>query len=483
MEEKQNIRETGGETRNDFTKGSISMVILRMAVPMTLAQLVNVLYNVVDRIYIGLLPEQATLALTGLGVCMPIVSLVIAFANLFGMGGSPLSSIARGQGDNEEAEKIMGNSFHMLLVTGLLLTVVLLLVKRPLLFLLGASADTYPFANRYLSVYVLGTVFVMTGLGMNMFINSQGFAKTGMMTVVIGAVINIILDPLFIFVFHMNVMGAALATVISQFVSAVWILRFLTGPKTILHLRRECMKLEKKRCRNIITLGFSGFVMGATNSLVESVCNMTLKSYGGDLYVAIMTVLSSIHEIALQVVRGLTHSAQPVLGFNYGARQYARVKNGIRFLTFSTVLYAVLVWALLFFFPEFFIRIFNRDPELVQLAVPALHVYFFGFFMMALQFTGQSAAVGLGRSGQAIFFSLFRKVIIVVPLTILLPRIGFGVMGVFLAEPVSNVIGGAANYITMLLTIWKDLTKKQKAMEAEQALSQSKNFAESENVS
>ncbi len=458
------------EARNDFTKGSVSGVILKLAIPMTVAQLVNVLYNVVDRIYIGLLPNDATLSLTGLGVCLPIVSLIMGFANLFGMGGSPLSSIARGRGDNDEAEKIMGNSFAMLLYTGVVLTALLLLVRRPMLYLLGASGNTFPYANRYLTIYVLGTIFVMLGLGMNAFIDSQGFARTGMMTVIIGAVMNIVLDPLFIFVFHMGVSGAALATILSQMVSAVWILRFLTGTKTILRLKRQNMHLEAHRCRRIITLGFSGFVMSATNSLVEMVCNTTLQSWGGDLYVGVMTVLSSLHEIALQAVRGLTHSAQPVFGFNYGAGEYGRVKRGIVFLTISTVLYALLVWFLMVTFPEFFIRIFNRDEALIQKAIPALHVYFFGFFMMALQFTGQSAAIGLGRSAQAIFFSIFRKVIIVVPLTILLPKLGFGVMGVFIAEPISNFIGGAANYITMLLTIWRDLSREMKPRRAQRPL-------------
>jgi putative MATE family efflux protein len=461
----ENSAKASGGTRNDFTQGSMSGVILKLAVPMTVAQLVNVLYNVVDRIYIGLLPNDATLSLTGLGVCLPIVSLIMGFANLFGMGGSPLSSIARGRGDNDEAEKIMANSFVMLLITGVILTAVLLLLKRPMLFLLGASENTFPYANRYLTIYVLGTVFVMLGLGMNAFIDSQGFARTGMMTVIIGAVLNLLLDPLFIFAFHMGVSGAALATVLSQLVSAVWILLFLTGTKTILRLRRQNMHLEAHRCRRIIALGLSGFVMSATNSIVEMVCNTTLQSWGGDLYVGVMTVLSSLHEIALQAVRGLTHSAQPVFGFNFGAGEYGRVKRGILFLTFATVVYALIVWFLMVTFPEFFIRIFNRDEELIEKAIPALHIYFFGFFMMALQFTGQSAAVGLGRSAQAVFFSIFRKIIIVVPLTILLPRIGFGVMGVFIAEPISNFIGGAANYITMLLTIWRDLTAKQRVKE------------------
>ncbi|SES93184.1 putative efflux protein, MATE family [[Clostridium] aminophilum] len=450
--------------QNDFSKGSMAKNILSLAIPMTLAQLVNILYNVVDRVYIGLLPEDATLSLTGLGLCLPIISLVGAFANLFGMGGSPLSSIERGSGNNEKAEKIMGNSFGMLLGTGLLLTVILFLVHRPMLYLLGASDQTFPFAQKYLLIYMLGNVFVMTGLGMNMFINAQGFGTIGMMTVLFGAITNIILDPIFIFGMKMGVQGAALATILSQLVSTVWILKFLTGEKAILKLRKKYVfSIEPGIAKEIVTLGFSGFVMLATNSLVQMCCNSTLEAYGGDLYVGVMTVVSSVREIAQQAVHGITHSAQPVLGFNYGAEEYGRVKRGIFFTTVVTSIYAGAVWLIVWFFPDFFIRLFNREPELIAAAIPAIRMYFFGYIFMALQMSGQSVAVGLGRSRQAIFFSLFRKVMIVVPLTLLLPgAFGMGTDGVFAAEPISNLLGGAACYGTMLVTIWPEMTRKEK---------------------
>ena len=275
----------------DFSQGSIPRNILSLALPMTAAQLVNVLYSVVDRIYLGRLPGSSHLALTGLGVTIPIVSIIMGLANLCGTGGGPLCSIYRGKGDEEEAENVMGNSFTLLLLLGAAATAFFLVLKRPILYLFGASDDTFPYADDYMTIYLCGTLFVMIGLGMNPFINAQGFGKTGMFTVVIGAVINIVLDPIFIFLMDMGVKGAALATVIAQGVSAVWVLQFLTGRRSILKLRRRCLPLQGKRVRRIIALGLSGFCMNMTNSLVQVVCNATLQFYGGDLYVGIMTII------------------------------------------------------------------------------------------------------------------------------------------------------------------------------------------------
>ena len=293
---------------HDFSKGSIISNILKLALPMTLAQLINVLYNIIDRIYIGQLPEDATLSLTGLGLCLPIISIVIAFANLFGMGGAPLCSIERGRGNKEEAEAIMGNSFVMMVLVGLLLTTVGLLFKRPLLYLFGASDDTIGYADDYVTIYLLGNIFVMVGLGMNSFINSQGFGTIGMMTVLLGAAANILLDPVFIFGFHMGVQGAALATILSQFLSAVWILRFLTGPKATLRLRRSSMRLERERIFRIMGLGMSGFTMAITNSSVQIMYNTMLQRAGGDLYVGIMTVINSVREVISMPAQGVTNS-------------------------------------------------------------------------------------------------------------------------------------------------------------------------------
>lgn len=449
--------------KNDFSQGSVVKNILGLAGPMTLAQLINVLYNIVDRIYIGRIPEHATLSLTGIGLSLPIITMVIAFANLFGMGGAPLCSIERGRGNLEEAEKIMGNSFFMMAACGIVLTIICLILKKPMLYLFGASALTFPYADAYITIYLLGSIFVMIGLGMNSFINSQGFGKVGMLTVLLGAAANLVLDPIFIFGLNLGIRGAAFATIISQCLSAVWIYRFLTGEKAILRLKASCMKLELKRVKRIISLGLSGFTMAITNCTVQIMCNATLQAYGGELYVGVMTVINSIREVATMPVTGLSQSAQPVLGFNYGAREYGRVKKAIIFTACATIGYTVVMWALIHSFPEFFISIFNKDFELISAGTPAIRLYFFGFFMMSLQFAGQAVFVGLGKSKYAIFFSVFRKVVIVVPLTVLLPSLfQLGTDGVFIAEPVSNFIGGLACFGTMLLTIWPELTKRQK---------------------
>lgn len=449
------------ESKNDFSQGSVVKNILTLAVPMTLAQLINVLYNIVDRIYIGRIPEHATLSMTGLGLCLPIISIVIAFSNLFGMGGAPLCSIERGRGNEEEAEKIMGNSFVLLVMFGIGLTILGLALKRPMLYLFGASDQTFPYADKYISIYLLGNIFVMTGLGMNSFINSQGFGRIGMMTVLLGAVTNMILDPVFIFVFHMGIQGAALATIISQGLSAAWIVHFLIGEKTILKLKRSCMKLEWSRVKSIVSLGLSGFTMSITNSLVQIMCNATLQNYGGDLYVGVMTVINSVREVLSLPVHGLTGSAQPVMGYNYGAGEYKRVRKAIIFVSVTAIIYTTLVWLLVSTYPEFFIRIFNPEGDLVADGIPAMRIYYFGFFLMSLQFAGQSVFVALGKAKQAVFFSIFRKVIIVVPLTWLLPRLwGLGTTGVFMAEPISNLIGGLACFITMMFTVLPELQEK-----------------------
>lgn len=452
-------------TDSDFSKGSVRGNILRLAGPMTLAQLINLLYNIIDRMYIGHLPENATLALTGLGLTFPIITIVTAFSNLFGMGGSPLFSIARGKRDEEQAGRIMGTTFSMLVITGLVLTVVVSLIKEPLLYLFGASNQTFPYADRYLSIYLMGSTFVMISLGMNNFINAQGFARKGMLTVLIGAILNIILDPVFIFLLGMGVQGAALATILSQMISALWVLIFLTGKQAVVRLTLPNLRVHWPLLRSIMGLGTSGFVMSVTNGLVQIACNATLQTWGGDIYVAIMTVINSIREVVSMPVNGLTNAAQPVLGFNYGAGEYRRVKAGIKFMSVICVTYTTLIWIILLIFPRPFIHLFNSTRELLTLGVPAMTVYFFGFFMMSLQFSGQSTFVALGRSKNAVFFSLFRKVIIVIPLTFLLPHVGgLGVYGVFLAEPVSNFIGGAACFITMMRTVWPSLNDKKKTM-------------------
>ena len=303
----------------------------------------------------------------------------------------------------------------------------------------------------------------MTSLGMNNFINAQGFGIIGMLTVSIGAVLNLILDPIFIFGLHMGVQGAALATIISQCVSSIWVFHFLIGQKVIIKLTRKSMTLQPSLIKEITALGMAGFIMAITNGSVQIICNATLQKYGGDLYVGIMTVINSVREIITMPVNGMTSGAQPVMSFNYGAQKYDRVKSAIKFTTLFCILFSLAAWALLFFFPRFFIHLFNSDPELLEKGVPAMHLYFFGIFMMALQFAGQSTFTALGKYRHAVFFSLFRKAIIVIPLTLWLPTIAtLGTNGVFLAEPISNFVGGTACFVTMIFTVWRKLEKSDK---------------------
>lgn len=445
--------------KHDFTKGSISRNIMNLALPMTLAQLINVLYNIIDRVYIGRLPHVASHALAGVGITFPIITIIIAFANLIGMGGAPLFSIERGKGCFQKAEQIMGNSFAMLVISGILMTILIMVLKEPILYLFGASPTIFPYANDYITIYLFGSIFVMISLGMNSFINAQGYGRMGMYTVLIGAVLNLLLDPLLIFVFDLGVQGAAIATVLSQMVSAIWVLYFLSGDSG-LRLKKEQFSLHWHIVKDILTLGMSGFVMSITNSIVQIVCNATLQQYGGDIYISVMTVLNSIREVITMPVSGVTNGSQPVMSFNYGAGCHGRVKKSIRFMTFLCVIYMVIMWLIIVSVPDFFLRIFNDDVHLLKIGVPAVQLYYFGYFMMAFQFCGQSTFVALNKSKQAIFFSLFRKVIIVVPLTLWLPTIpSLGVMGVFLAEPISNFVGGSICYVTMVISVYRKLPK------------------------
>ena len=447
----------------DFSQGSIPKNILSLALPMTAAQLINILYNIVDRMYLGRIPEVGRLSLTGLGLCLPIISILMGFANLCGMGGAPLCSICRGHGEHEEAEGIMGNAFTLLLAFGAGLTLLGLIFKEPILYLFGASDVTFPYADDYLTIYLLGTVFVMVGLGMNPFINAQGFGRIGMLTVALGAVVNIVLDPVFIFLLNMGVRGAALATVIAQGCSAVWVFRFLTGRTTQLHLRLSTMRLRRGRVSRILGLGMSGFMMNLTNSLVQVLCNATLQHWGGDLYVSVMTVVNSIREVISMPIQGITSASQPVLGYNYGAGSYHRVRQGIRFTAGVTMAYSVAVWGVTMLIPGALICIFNNEEALLEAGIPAFHIYFATFFFMSFQFIGQSTFVGLGKSRQAVFFSLLRKAFIVAPLTLLLPLVGLGVDGVFWAEPISNVVGGLACILTMYVTVYRRLGRDTEA--------------------
>ena len=443
--------------KHDFSQGSVKRLILAQALPLTLAQAVQLLYNIVDRIYIGHMEEIGDLALTGLGITFPVIVIIAAFTVLFGTGGTTLFSLARGRGDEEEAENILGNVFALLCISSVFLFLFCYFLRRPILFLFGASEDSFFYADEYLKIYLFGTVFSMLSTGLNGYINAQGFPRIGMVTTVMGAIINIILDPIFIFAMDMDVSGAALATMISQAVSALWVLRFLTGKRAILRLKREKIRIDFARMKKIVSLGLPGFVMQGTNSLVSIVCNNQLQMYGGDLYVGIMTVINSVREMISLPVSGISHGAQPVLGFNYGAEKNERVKEGIRFTAILGTLYTLLAWIVVMLIPQQLIGIFSSEAETIAIGAKMLNIYFFGFVFMAFQFAGQSTFQALGKAKQAIFFSLLRKALIVVPLTLWLPSVGFGVSGVFLAEPISNALGGLACLITMYLTIYRKL--------------------------
>lgn len=437
--------------QNDFSHGSVPRHILSLAVPITLGQLVQIAYNLVDRIYIGHMEGTSSMALTGLGLTFPIITIIMAFTNLFGTGGVPLFSIARGKKDADSENRYMENTFLMLCISSVFLILICYLFMKPVLYLFGASNESYPYSAEYLRIYLIGTPFVMLSTGMNGFINAQGFGKTGMFTILFGAVANIILDPIFIFALNMGIAGAAIATVLSQLLSAIWVLRFLTGKRALRRLRIRNARLQLATIWEIMRLGVAGFIMQASNGAVQIAANNTLGTYGGDIYIGVMTVLNSVREVVLLPMQGLSNAAQPVIGYNLGARKYDRIKQAIRFITPISVIYAALSWLLIFLFPEPIMRIFNSDPDLLQKGAPAMHIFFFGFFMMAFHSIGQCVFVGLGRSRQAVFFSMLRKIIVVVPLTLLLPHIGkLGVTGVFLAEPISNFVSGIACFSTML---------------------------------
>ena len=448
----------------DFLNDPVWKCVVTQAIPLTVAQLVHLLYNVVDRIYLGHMGDGNSLALTGVGLTFPIVSFIMAFTALFGNGGVPLFSIERGAGNEEKASRILGNSFALLLSSSLILMVTGYLFMKPILFAFGASEDSFIYAKEYLNIYLLGTVFSMISTGMNGYINAQGFPQIGMCTTVLGAVCNILLDPILIFGLNMGVSGAALATVISQTVSAVWVLCFLTGRKILVPLNRKNIAIRRDITKDICKLGTSNFIMQGTNCLVQVTCNATLQTFGGDLYVGIMTVTNSVREIFSLPVMGIINGAQPVISYNYGAKKYERVRSGIRFNTFIGTGYTAVAWLLVVIFPGFWFGIFSDNLAMMMPGIEAMKIYFFGFVFMAFQFAGQSTFQAVGDAKHAIFFSLLRKAIIVVPLTLLLPRLGFGVLGVFMAEPISNVIGGLASYITMRLTVYRQVENEIKKL-------------------
>lgn len=446
--------------KNDFSKGKVWKNILAQSVPLLFAQLIQLLYNVVDRIYIGHLPDIGDMALTGIGLAFPLTTFIAAFTNLFGQGGTPLFSIARGAKEDKRAEKILGQSFMLLTVSSVIICILCMIFRKPVLYLFGASDESYVYADAYLKIYLLGTTFSMLSTGLNGFINAQGFPKTGMLTIFIGAALNLVLDPIFIFALDMGIEGAAIATVISQAVSAFWAVSFFFGKRTLFRIRKTSLIPDFKLIKSITALGLSGFIVQGTNCMVQAVCTRTLREFGGDMYVGVMTVINSVRDIFTLPIQSLTGGSQPVIGYNYGAKKYARVRSGIKFMALVGIAYTMVAWVVVLAFPHAIVSIFTSDEELIELGAHALGIYFFGFCFMALQFTGQSSFTALRCTKRAIFFSLLRKAIIVVPLTIMLPRLGMGADGVFTAEPISNVVGGLACFLTMIFTLYRKIPKE-----------------------
>ena len=444
--------------KGDFSRGKVSGNILRLGLPMMLAELVHVLYSIVDRMYIGRMPGDGTIALTGLGVCFPLITLIGAFANLCSTGGATLATIARGENCDDKAERIMGTAFTMLLIIGVFLSVVLYAAAPGILRLLGGDDETLPSALAYFRIYVLGTVPVLISLGMNPFINAQGFPRTGMVTVIIGAALNIVLDYLMIYTFHMGIAGAALATVVSQTVSAVWVLAFLRIRHAPLRLRR--LLIDRAQLRSIVKLGLTGFTFRVTNSLTQALVNIMLKAWGGaasTLYIGAMSLINSIREIISLPNGGVVAGGQSVMSYNYGAKQYRRVAECIRFIFLCGLFVNIAMWALIMFAPRLVISLFTTDGELIGKTVECARIYFGAFPFMALQQTGQTTFVALNRPKQALIFSMLRKVVLVAPLTLLLPGAGLGVNGVFWAELISQVTGASLCFITMYMLIWREM--------------------------
>ena len=432
----------------DLGSGKVSRLLFSLALPTITSQIVNMLYNLVDRIYIGHMKPVDTvgaLALTGVGVCLPIIMIISAFAALVGMGGAPRASIQEGGGDPEGSQRIMGNSFTLLVITAVVLTVVFQNFAEPLLLTFGASGNTIGYALDYLKIYTMGTLFVQVTLGMNAYITAQGFTTVSMKTVLIGAGLNTLLDPVFIFGFGLGVRGAALATILSQAVSAAWVLRFLTGPKTKWRLRREDLRPRPKVFLPCLALGLSPFIMQSTESLIAVCFNSSLLKYGGDLAVGAMTVLTSMMQFAMMPLQGLTQGCQPIISYNFGARNARRVKDAFVCLLKSCVVYSAVLWAAVQLFPRVFVQIFNNTPELVDYAAWALRIYMGTTCLFGVQIACQQTFVALGNAKTSLFLAVLRKIILLIPLIYILPNFfADKTFAVFLAEPAADFLAVTA---------------------------------------
>lgn len=426
---------------NDLGRDNIPRLMMRLALPAVAAQLVNALYNIVDRMYIGHIPGEGDLALTGVGVTFAVIMLVSALASLVCVGGGARAAIHMGEGNNDKAEEILGSCTSLLIILAVAVTLGLWFIREPMLLLFGASENTVGYGSDYLGIYLLGTIFVMVSVGLNYFISTQGFSSVSMFTTLLGAVVNIVLDPIFIFGFDMGVKGAALATIIAQAVSALWVLRFLLGKKTLLRIRVKYLRLRWGILAPVLAIGISPFVMQSTESILNVVFNSSLKAYGGDLAVGAMTIASSVMQLLGCLMIGFAQGASPIIGYNYGAGQSKRVKQTVRMLVTITTSISSAVWLLVELFPGLFVRIFNDDPALVEYATWALRIYSAGLFAMGMQHACQQSFVALGQAKISLFLALLRKGVLLIPLIYILPHVFDNqVFAVFLAEPVADIL-------------------------------------------
>lgn len=437
--------------KNFLGTAPIGKLLLKLSIPTVIAQLINMLYNVVDRIYIGHIPGEGSLALTGVGVCMPIIMIVTAFAALISSGGAPRASICMGKQDNKSAEQILGNCFSLQIVVSIVLTVVLLIWNKDLLMAFGASKNTLGYATDYMRIYALGTLFVQLTLGMNAFITAQGFTTTSMVSVLIGAICNITLDPVFIFVFNMGVKGAALATVLSQAISTIWVVVFLSGKKTQLHLRKKYMGLKPKVFLPCVALGLATFIMQASESVVTVCFNSSLLHYGGDIAVGAMTILTSVMQFAMLPLQGIAQGSQPIASYNYGAKNADRVKKTFRLLVITCLTYSTLLWATVQIIPKVFVSIFTSDAKLVAFTAPMLKIYLGGLFLFGIQIACQITFTSLGKAVNSIIVAVVRKFVLLLPLIYIMPHVVSNpTIGVYMAEPIADII--AVLFTSVLFT-------------------------------
>ena len=440
------------DNKNFLGTEPIGKLLLKLSIPTVIAQLINMLYNIVDRIYIGHIPGDGSLALTGVGVCMPVIMIVSAFAALISSGGAPRASICMGKQDNESAEKILGNCFLLQIIISFLLTAVLLIWSEDLLLAFGASENTIRYATDYMRIYAFGTLFVQLTLGMNAFITAQGFTTISMVSVLIGAICNITLDPIFIFAFHMGVKGAALATVISQAVSTVWVVLFLCGKKTQLHLRKKYMRLESKVIIPCVTLGLATFIMQASESVITVCFNSSLLRYGGDIAVGAMTILTSVMQFAMLPLQGIGQGAQPISSYNYGAKNADRVKKTFRLLLITCLAYSVSLWAAVQLVPRVFVSIFTSDASLVTFTAPMLKIYLGALFLFGIQIACQMTFTSLGKAVNSIVVAVVRKFVLLLPLIYIMPHVVSNpTAGVYMAEPIADVI--AVTFTSVLFAV------------------------------